>query len=173
MTFWLCRRLLLLNNLLRQLLSRSPLHFALPRREYLCDGGARIVILIETNAARLTLNDHIYNMKQVEAASGTKYAEGSVVWSGEGNDGFLEDDTVPGKPQMLAPDCHLHSTYPPVAPAAGRITGTVTYRQRVAYRQTPSFSSIFRMCSFPMLPRRFLPNTRPPLADAKCPFRLH
>ncbi len=54
---------------------------ALPRREYLCAGGARIVILVETKAARLTLNGHIYNMKQVETESGTKYAEGSVVWS--------------------------------------------------------------------------------------------
>jgi putative lipoprotein len=113
-------------------ISRSPLHFALPRRAYLCDGGARIVMLIETNAARLTLNDHIYNMKQVETASGTKYAEGSVVWSSDGDDGFLEDHTVAGKPQMLATNCHLQNIYPPVAPAAGRITGTVSFPQRVA-----------------------------------------
>jgi hypothetical protein len=87
-------------------LSRSPLRFALPRRAYLCDGNVRVVILVETKAARLTLNDHIYNMKQVETASGTKYAEGSVVWSANGPDGsevgFLEDDSVPSKPQMLA-----------------------------------------------------------------------
>src|SRR5271163_1224742 len=69
-------------------ISRSPLRFALPRREYLCAGGARIAILVETNAIRLTLNGHIYNMKQIELASSAKYAEGPVVWSSTGEDGF-------------------------------------------------------------------------------------
>lgn len=109
---------------------RSPLHYALPRREYLCEGGARVVILLETNAARLMLNDHIYNLKQVESTSGTKYSDGSIVWSSNGEDGFLEDDSVPGKPQILAKDCHLQSTYPPVA--SGTVTGTVSYLERVA-----------------------------------------
>src|SRR5580692_900134 len=66
-------------------LSRSTMRMALPRREYLCAGGARIIILLETKAARLTLNGHIYNMKQVETDSGSasdsKYAAGMVVWS--------------------------------------------------------------------------------------------
>jgi membrane-bound inhibitor of C-type lysozyme len=65
---------------------------ALPRREYLCAGDARIVILVESKAARLTLNGHIYNMKQVETALGTKYAEGSVVWSSTGSDSHDADD---------------------------------------------------------------------------------
>jgi uncharacterized lipoprotein YbaY len=108
-------------------ISRSPLRFALPRREYLCAGGARIVILVETNAVRLTLNDHIYNMKQIEAVSGTKYAESSVVWSSTGEDGFLADQTDPANPKMLAEECHLQSSYPPAAPAVGSIQGTVTF----------------------------------------------
>jgi uncharacterized lipoprotein YbaY len=112
--------------------SRSPLHFVLPRRAYLCAGGVRVVILVETNAAQLTLNDHIYNMKQVESSAGTKYAEGSVVWFSDGDSGFLQDETVPGKPQMLATNCHLQSVYPPFAPADGSLTGTVSYRQRMA-----------------------------------------
>jgi putative lipoprotein len=89
-------------------------------------------MLIETNAARLTLNDHMYNTKQVETASGTKYAEGSVVWSSVGEDGFLEDNRVAPKPEMLATNSHLQNVYPPVAPTAGRITGTVSFAQRVA-----------------------------------------
>ena len=112
-------------------ISRSPLHMALPRREYLCDGGARVVILFETTAARLTLNDKIYNMKLVESASTTKYAEGSVVWSSTGEDGFLADNADPANPKMLAEKCHMTSSFPVVAAATSAITGTVTYRQHV------------------------------------------
>jgi uncharacterized lipoprotein YbaY len=108
-------------------ISRSTMRLALPRREYLCAGGARIVILLETKAARLTLNGHIYNMKQVESAVGTKYAEGSVVWSSTVEDGFLVDNAEPSNPKMLAEECHLQSSYPPVAPAAGSINGTATF----------------------------------------------
>jgi uncharacterized lipoprotein YbaY len=108
--------------------SRSTMRMALPRREYLCAGGARIVILLETKAARLTLNGHIYNMKQVESATSTKYAEGSVVWSSTGEDGFLVDNADSSNPKMLAEECHLQSSYPPAAPAPGSINGTATFR---------------------------------------------
>src|SRR5580692_2072253 len=110
-------------------LSRSTMRMALPRREYLCAGGARIIILLETKAARLTLNGHIYNMKLVESGSGsgTKYAEGSVVWSSTGEDGFLVDNADSSNPKMLAEGCHLQSSYPPVAPASGSINGTATF----------------------------------------------
>ncbi len=108
-------------------LSRSTMRMALPRREYLCAGGARIVILLETKAARLTLNGHVYAMKQVESATSTKYAAGSVVWSSTGEDGFLVDNTDTSNPKMLAEECHLQSSYPPAAPAAGSINGTATF----------------------------------------------
>jgi uncharacterized lipoprotein YbaY len=109
--------------------SRSTMRLALPRREYLCAGGARIVILLETKAARLTLNGHVYSMKQVESGSGsgTKYVEGSVVWSSTGEEGFLVDNADSSNPKMLAEECHLQSSYPPVAPAAGAINGTATF----------------------------------------------
>jgi uncharacterized lipoprotein YbaY len=107
--------------------SRSTMRMALPRREYLCAGGARIVILLETKAARLTLNGHMYNMKQVETSSGIKYAAGSVVWSSTGEDGFLVDNADTSNPKMLAEECHLQSSYPPTAPAAGSINGTASF----------------------------------------------
>ncbi len=113
-------------------ISRSPLHSALPRREYLCAGAARIVVLIETSAARLTLNDHIYNMKQVESGSGTKYAEGSVVWSSTGEEGFLVDNADPANPKMLAEGCHLQSSFPVASPTAGSINGTASFGQHPA-----------------------------------------
>jgi putative lipoprotein len=113
-------------------ISRSPLRMALPRREYLCADGARVVILFETSAARLTLNDRIFNMKLVESASTTKYAAGSVVWSSTGEDGFLADNSDPANPKMLAEKCHMTSSFPVVAPATNAITGTVSYRQHVS-----------------------------------------
>jgi uncharacterized lipoprotein YbaY len=114
--------------------SRSTMRLALPRREYLCAGGARIMILLENKAARLTLNGRIYNMKQFESApgSGTKYAEGTVVWSSTGEAGFLADNADSSNPKMLAEDCHLQSSYPSIAPAAGSINGTA------AFGSTPS-----------------------------------
>jgi uncharacterized lipoprotein YbaY len=151
-------------------LSRSPLHFALPRREYLCDSDARVVILIETNAARLTLNDHIYNMKEVETTSGTKYAEGSVVWSSTGEDGFLEDDTVPGKPQMLAANCQLQSVYPPPLPAVGNVTGTVTYRQRVALPPSAVVLVHLQDVYLPDAPSPFLAEYKTTLGSRKVPI---
>lgn len=113
-------------------ISRSPLRMALPRREYRCEGGARVVILFETSAARLTLNDRVFNMKLVESASTTRYAAGPVVWSSTGEDGFLADNTDPANPKMLAEKCHMTSSFPVVARATNAITGTVSYRQNVS-----------------------------------------
>ena len=112
-------------------ISRSPLRMALPRREYRCEGGARVVILFETTAARVMLNDRIFNMKLVESAATTKYAEGSVVWSSTGEEGFLADNSDPANPKMLADKCHMTSSFPAVAPTISSITGTVSYRQHV------------------------------------------
>jgi putative lipoprotein len=75
----------------------------------------------------LTLNDQIYNLKQVDAASATKYAAGSVVWSNTGEEGFLVDNADPTHPKMLAEQCHLQSSYPPVASAPGSMKGTATF----------------------------------------------
>jgi len=108
-------------------ISRSTLRLALPRREYLCAGDARIVVLIETSAVRLTLNNQIYNLKQVDATSPIKYAAGSVVWSSTGEEGFLVDNADATHPKMLAEQCHLQSSYPPMASAAGSIRGTATF----------------------------------------------
>jgi putative lipoprotein len=153
-------------------ISRSPLHFALPRHEYLCDGGTRLVILVQTNAARLTLNDHTYDMKQVETASGTKYSEGSVVWSGDGDDGVLEDDRVPGKPQMLATNCHLKTVYPPVAPGAGRVTGTVTYRQHMALPPDAVVLVHLQDVYLPDAPSPFLAEYKTTLGERQAPIRF-
>jgi uncharacterized lipoprotein YbaY len=117
-------------------ISRSPLRLALPRREYLCAGGVRIVTLIETKAVRLTLNDQIYNLKQIESdsksGSSTKYGAGSVVWSSTGDEGFLADNADPSHPKMLAEECRLQSSFPPVASTAGSISGRATFVSKLA-----------------------------------------
>jgi len=113
-------------------ISRSPLRMALPRRTYLCADGARVVILFETSAARLTLNDRIFNMKLVQSATTTKYAAGPVVWSSTGEDGSLADNTDPANPKILAGKCHMTSSFPVAAPATNAITGTVSYRQDIS-----------------------------------------
>ena len=151
-------------------ISRSPMRFALPRREYLCAGGARIVILLETKAARLTLNGHIYNMKQVETVSGTKYVEGSVVWSSDGDDGFLENDTVAGKPQMLATNCRLQSIYPPVAPTAGKITGTISFPRRVPLPPDAVVLVQLQDVFLPDAPSPFLAESKTTLGGRQVPI---
>jgi uncharacterized lipoprotein YbaY len=110
--------------------SRSPMKFALPQRTYVCANGVKVAILVETKALRLTMNDHIYSMKQVQAPSGTKYAEGSVIWSSNGEDGSLEDDSAPGPPKMLATNCHLESTFPPTNSSTRDVTGTAAFGKR-------------------------------------------
>lgn len=150
-------------------ISRSPLHFAMPRRAYLCDGWAKIVVVIETNAVRLTMNDHIYNMKQVESSSGRKYAEGSILWSSDGDNGSLEDDTDPGKPQMLATNCHLQSVYPPAAPATGTITGTVSYRPPTALPPDAVVLVHLQDVFLPDAPSPFLAEYKNTLGGRKLP----
>src|SRR5208282_1060374 len=89
-------------------------------------------ILMETQAIRLILGDRTYTMKQVESALGTKYAEGAVVWSSSGDDGVLEDDSDPGKPQVLAKGCHLQSVYPLNSTQLRSINGTATFGKHPA-----------------------------------------
>jgi putative lipoprotein len=117
--------------------SRSPMRFALPRRQYLCADDVRITILVEPKAVRLMLNEHIYNLNQIESSSGensgTKYSDGTIVWFTDGADeknGSLQDATDPANHKALATDCHLQSTYPPVSSATGTVTGTLSLKQK-------------------------------------------
>lgn len=115
-------------------ISRPPIRFALPRRTYLCADGVQLSLLVEKNAVRLTLKGQIYNLNQAEAATGAKYSSGPVSWTTDGgnDNGTLKDETDPGNPTWLAKDCQLQSTFPPTGTAAGTVTGTVSYRERVS-----------------------------------------
>ena len=106
---------------------KSHYRMALARRQYLCDGGARVVVLLERNAVRLNFNGQIHNLKQIESGSNSKYSDGLLVWSVSGDFASLEDVSVRDKTKELAEGCVLESSYPPPAPAPGTVTGTIRY----------------------------------------------
>src|SRR6266581_9574775 len=62
------------------------------RLSYNCDGGTKVVVFLRERNAQVSFQGKTYAMKQVEAGSGTRYSEGSVVWWSKGEKGFLEDD---------------------------------------------------------------------------------
>jgi putative lipoprotein len=97
---------------------------------YACDNGATVVVYLRETNARVIFGEKSYLMKQVEAASGTRYSDGTVVWWSKGYGGFLRDETNPDQPVSLATNCRQVS--PPPASPSPTISGTVAYRERVA-----------------------------------------
>jgi putative lipoprotein len=115
----------------------SNMRRAIRRFTYVCEGDAKVLVGTSGGTTRVVFKDHIYIMKQVEAASGTKYSDGSVVWWTKGDEGgFLEDDSKPEKKQTLAKDCHLQTPVVPptdvAATSSTAVSGTVSYLQRIA-----------------------------------------
>ena len=106
---------------------RMPVRFALI---YNCDGSATLTVYLREHTARVIFKDKTYSVHQVEAASGTRYSDGKIVWWSKGYDGFLQDETNPSQPVMLAENCHQVSPTPNNAMPS--VSGTVTYRERVA-----------------------------------------
>jgi len=101
------------------------------RFSYRCDRGAKVVVFLRERNARVSFQDKEYAMKQVEAASGTKFSDGSIVWWSKGEEGFLEDETNAGQPVKLAENCKLEGAHSDAANSAA-VTGTVAYRERIA-----------------------------------------
>lgn len=114
-------------------MSRPPIRFVLPRREYLCSDSLRLTVLVETKAVRLTLSGKIYGLQQVDSANGLKFSAGSVSWLTDdaNNNGILQDNTDPANPKALAKGCRLRSTYPPVGSPLRTVTGTVSSNEHV------------------------------------------
>src|SRR6266446_1561111 len=95
---------------------------------YSCDSGAKVMVYLRERNARVVFGGKSYSMKQVEAASGTKYSDGKTVWWSKGEEGFLEDESKAGQPVRLAENCKLEK---PAVPASA-VSGTVAYRERIA-----------------------------------------
>jgi putative lipoprotein len=96
---------------------------------YSCDGGAKVMVYLRERNARVVFAGKQYSLKQVEAASGTKYSDGKTVWWSKGEEGFLQEETKEGQPVRLAENCKLQK---PPSPATAVVSGTVAYRERIA-----------------------------------------
>jgi membrane-bound inhibitor of C-type lysozyme len=107
------------------------MHFERFYRSYNCADDAWVVVLLETNALRLTLNNQTFNMQQIGSTPPTKYAAGSVIWSIAGDEATLEDDADPTHPRILANHCRL-STSAPANRQLATLTGTATFPRQLA-----------------------------------------
>jgi uncharacterized lipoprotein YbaY len=96
---------------------------------YACQGGVTVAVSLADTLAKVFYDHHQYVMKQTQSADGNRYSDGKLVWWGKGDGGFLQEDTPNGNGKLLAKDCKLVKT---AEQPAGEVTGTVTYRQRMA-----------------------------------------
>jgi putative lipoprotein len=135
---------------------------------YACDGGATVVVYLRETNARVIFGDRSYLMKQVEAASGTRYSDGTVVWWSKGYDGFLEDAANPGQPVMLAGNCKQVS--PPPASASSTIAGTVAYRERVALPENAVLTVRLEDVSAADAPAKIIAEQKLALAGRQVPL---
>jgi putative lipoprotein len=98
------------------------------RFDYTCEGGAKLIVFLHSNTAKVRFKDSNYLMRQTPSADGGRYSDGKVVWWGKGNGGFLQEDSPDGDGTMIVKDCQLEK--PLNGEAAGEVTGTVSYLQR-------------------------------------------
>lgn len=98
--------------------------------EYTCEGGAKVTVWLSNITAKVMYEGQQYLMRQTRSADGNRYSDGKVVWWGKGNGGFLQEDTPEGNGKMLAQDCKL--IQPAAEAGSGLLTGTVSYREKMA-----------------------------------------
>ncbi len=101
------------------------------RFDYACEGGKKVTVYLHNDTVKVQFKDKNYFMKQVRSADGAKYSDGIVIWWGVGNGGFLEEDSPDGHGAMIAKDCKLDKP-PNIAAGANTVTGTVSYKVRMA-----------------------------------------
>ena len=106
------------------------------RFENVCAGNAKVIVYLRDELAKVRYADKQYFMKQTISADGNRYSDGKVLWWGKGTGGFLQEDTPDGNGAMIVKDCKLveQSSTKPSGP--GVVTGTVTYRERMALPPT-------------------------------------
>jgi uncharacterized lipoprotein YbaY len=99
--------------------------------DYTCEGGAKLTAYLRDESVKVLFNNHLYLMRQVIAASGTRYSDGQVVWWSKGEGGFLQHDSPSGNGEMIVKDCQLNRPLS-AGESRDRITGNVSYRVRSA-----------------------------------------
>jgi uncharacterized lipoprotein YbaY/membrane-bound inhibitor of C-type lysozyme len=97
--------------------------------QYKCERGATVTVSLADTTAKVLYDNKEYLMKQTISADGNRYSDGQLVWWGKGDGGFLQEDSPAGNGKMLVKDCKLER---PAEVFGGTITGTVSYRQRMA-----------------------------------------
>jgi len=135
---------------------------------YSCDAGATVVVYLRETNARVVLGDKSYSMKQVPAASGTRYSDGTVVWWSKGYDGFLEDQTDPNQPVKLAEGCKQVS--PPPASSLPTISGNIAYRERIALPENAVLIVQLQDVSFADAPAKVIAEQKITFAGRQVPL---
>jgi len=130
------------------------------------------VSLRERNA-RVVFAGKSHAMKQVEAASGTKYSDGAMVWWSKGDEGFLENEAKEGQPVRLAENCKLEKAASPAG--AGVVSGTVAYRERIAMPENAVLTMQLQDVSLADAPARVIAEQKFTFAghQVPLPFELH
>jgi putative lipoprotein len=146
---------------------------------YNCDDGRKVTVYLRERNAQIVFEGKAsfegtaYAMKQVEAASGTKYSDGAMVWWSKGDEGFLEDAAKGSQPVRLAENCKLEK----VANAAstGVVSGTVAYRERIAMPENAVLTMQLRDVSLADAPAKVIAEQKFTFAGQQVPlpFELH
>ncbi|HUN63218.1 MAG TPA: YbaY family lipoprotein [Candidatus Sulfotelmatobacter sp.] len=97
--------------------------------DYTCEDGKKLTVYLGDTYAKISFGEQSYLLKQTVSADGNRYSDGKTVWWGKGNGGFLQEDTPDGNGKMIVKDCKLDQ---PLNAETGKVTGTVTYLQRMA-----------------------------------------
>ena len=113
------------------------------RFDYTCETEQKLTVYLHDQTVKVRFKDSNYLMRQVPSADGGRYSDGKVVWWSVGNGGFLQEDNPDGDGKMIVKDCKLDepmnggtAVSNVAGSAAGSVTGTVTYLQRMALPPT-------------------------------------
>lgn len=94
---------------------------------YRCNGGRTFQATFLPNSARVRLDrDRILTLRQVRSASGTRYSDGRTTLSTRGNEAFIQVGN-----RITYDRCTIETARSSGATFAS-VTGTVTYRERIA-----------------------------------------
>ena len=96
---------------------------------YTCEGGVKVSVYVSDSLARVLFQNREYLLRQAPSTDGNRYSDGKLLWWSKGEGGFLQEDTPDGNGKMLAKDCQLDKS---AEAKIGVLTGTVSYRERVA-----------------------------------------
>jgi putative lipoprotein len=140
---------------------------------YNCDGGTKVAVFLRERNVQVVFAGKSYSMKQVEAASGTKYSDGTMVWWSKGDEGFLEEEAKEGHSVRLADNCKLEKAAN--VASAGVVSGTVAYRERIAMPENAVLTMQLQDVSLADAPAKVIAEQKFTFAghQVPLPFELH